>query len=51
MVSRRDPEYRETHPREEQQQQPQKSSDEKLLNGPHRLTMGKQADIDALLAS
>ena len=41
--------YRETHPREEPQQQP-KSSDEKLLNGPQLPEdAGKQDDIDALL--
>jgi chemotaxis protein CheZ len=43
--------YRETHPREEPQQPP-KSSDEKLLNGPQLPDdAGKQDDIDALLAS
>ena len=43
--------YRETHPREEQQPQ-QKTTDEKLLNGPQLPDdAGKQADIDALLAS
>ena len=42
--------YRETHPREEQQQP--KTTDEKLLNGPQLPDdAGKQADIDALLAS
>jgi chemotaxis protein CheZ len=42
--------YRETHPREEQQQQ--KTTDEKLLNGPQLPDdAGKQDDIDALLAS
>ena len=40
--------YRESQPREE----PQKSSDERLLNGPQLPDdAGKQADIDALLAS
>jgi chemotaxis protein CheZ len=44
--------YRETHPHEEQPQPPQKSADEKLLNGPQLPDdAGKQADIDALLAS
>jgi len=43
--------YREAHPREEQQPQ-QKTTDEKLLNGPQLPDdAGKQADIDALLAS
>ena len=42
--------YRESHPSEEQPQQ--KSADEKLLNGPQLPDdAGKQADIDALLAS
>ena len=41
--------YRQTHPHEEPQQ---KSADEKLLNGPQLPDdAGKQADIDALLAS
>jgi chemotaxis protein CheZ len=41
--------YREMHPSE---QQPQKGADEKLLNGPQLPDeAGKQADIDALLAS
>ena len=44
--------YRETHPREEQPPQQQKTTDEKLLNGPQLPDdAGKQADIDALLAS